>query len=58
MDFVEGIGGVGDKFFEEDFFVGVDCVDDEGEKLRDFSLEFESFSYFERVFEVEFGVFD
>lgn len=57
-DLVEGIGGVGDKFSEEDLLVGVDCVDDEGEKLRDLSLELESLSHLERVSEVESGVSD
>lgn len=41
-DLVQGIGGVGNKFSEEDLLVGVDGVDDEGEKLRDLSLELES----------------
>ncbi|KAK1237457.1 hypothetical protein MKX08_003082 [Trichoderma sp. CBMAI-0020] len=40
-DLVQGIGGVGDKFSQEDLLVGVDGVDDEGEKLRDLSLELE-----------------
>ena len=41
-DLVKGVGGVGDEFSQEDLLVGVDCVDDEGEKLRDLSLELES----------------
>ncbi|KAK8922658.1 hypothetical protein VCV18_006717 [Metarhizium anisopliae] len=41
-DLVQSIGGIGNKFSQEDFFVGVDSVDDEGEKLRDLSLELES----------------
>lgn len=44
-DLVESIGGVGDKLSEEDLLVGVDGVDDKGEKLRDLSLELESFSH-------------
>lgn len=44
-DLVQGIGGVGDKFSQEDLLVGVDGVDDEGEKLRDLSLELESLSH-------------
>jgi hypothetical protein len=41
-DLVQGIGGVGNKFSQENFLVGVDGVDDEGEELRDLSLELES----------------
>ncbi|KAI9155186.1 putative sterol O-acyltransferase 2 [Paramyrothecium foliicola] len=41
-DLVEGIGGVGHQLTEEDLLVRVDGVDDEGEKLRDLSLELES----------------
>lgn len=44
-DLVQGIGGVGNKFSQEDFLVGVDGVDDEREKLRDLSLELESLSH-------------
>lgn len=44
-DLVESIGSVGDKFSEEDLLVRVDGVDDEGEKLRDLSLELESLSH-------------
>jgi hypothetical protein len=40
-DFVESIRGVGNEFSEKDFLVGVDGVDDEGQELRDFSLELE-----------------
>lgn len=40
-DLVESIGGVGDDLSEEDLLVGVDGVDDEGEELRDLSLELE-----------------
>ena len=43
-DLVEGIGTVGHKFSQEDLLVGVNCVDDQGEKLRDLSLELESFT--------------
>lgn len=46
-DLVEGIGGVGDKLSQENLLVGVDGVDDEGEKLRDLSLELESLRHCE-----------
>lgn len=42
---VESIGGVGDKFSKENLLVRVDGVDDEGEKLRDLSLELEGLSH-------------
>lgn len=42
-DLVKGIGGVGDEFTQENLLVGVDGVDDEGEELRDLSLELEGF---------------
>jgi len=45
-DFVEGIGGVGDQLSKENFFVGVESVDDEGHKLSDLSLEGECFHFF------------
>jgi hypothetical protein len=38
-DFIEGIGGVGDEFAKEDFLVGVEGVDDEGEELVDVGRE-------------------
>jgi hypothetical protein len=41
---VESIGTVGDEFSQENLLVGVDCVDNEGEKLRNLSLELESFA--------------
>jgi hypothetical protein len=41
-DLVKSIGSVGDKLSQEDLLVGVDGVDNEGEKLRDLSLELES----------------
>ena len=41
-DLVKSIGRVGDNLSEEDLLVGVDGVDDEGEELRDLSLELES----------------
>lgn len=44
-DLVQSIGGIGNKFSQEDLLVGVDGVDDEGEKLRDLSLELESLSH-------------
>ena len=43
-DLVEGIGGVGDQLTEEDFFVGVEGVDDQGEELVDISREGVAFS--------------
>lgn len=43
-DLVESIRTVGDEFSQEDLLVRVDCVDNEGEKLRNLSLELESFS--------------
>jgi hypothetical protein len=43
-DLVEGIGTVGNQFSQEDLLVGVHCVDDQGEKLRDLSLELEGFA--------------
>jgi hypothetical protein len=48
-DLVKGIRGVGDQFTQEDLLVGVDSVDDEREKLRDLSLELESFGHDERM---------
>jgi hypothetical protein len=44
-DLVQSIRGIGNKFSKEDFLVGVDGVDDQGEKLRDLSLELESLSH-------------
>lgn len=44
-DLVQGIGGIGNQFTEEDFLVGVDSVDDEGEELRDLSLELEGLGH-------------
>jgi hypothetical protein len=43
-DLVQGIGGIGNKLPKEDLLVGVDGVDDQRQKLRDFSLELKSFS--------------
>ena len=43
-DLVEGVGGVGDEFPEEDFLVGVEGVDDESHQLLDVSVEGEVFS--------------
>ena len=37
---------VGDEFSQEDLLVGVDGVDDEGEQLRDLSLELEGLTTF------------
>lgn len=45
-DFVEGIWGVGDEFSEENFFVGVEGVDDETHQLLDVGVEGEVFSLF------------
>jgi hypothetical protein len=42
-DFVKSVGGIGDKFSEEDLFVGVEGVDDESHKLLDVSIESEMF---------------
>jgi len=44
-ELVEGIGAVGNELSKEDLLVGVDGVDDEGEKLRDLSLELEGFRH-------------
>ena len=41
-NFVKSIGRVGDQFTQENLLVRVDSVDDEGKKLRNFSLKFES----------------
>lgn len=38
-DLIEGIGGIGDELSEEDFFVGVEGVDDEAHQLLDVSIE-------------------
>jgi hypothetical protein len=43
-DLVKGIGTVGNQLSQEDLLVGVDCVDDQGKKLRDLSLELEGFA--------------
>ena len=43
-DLVESIGTVRDEFSQENLLVGVDCVDNEGEELRNLSLELESFA--------------
>ena len=43
-DLVKGIGAIGNQFSQEDLLVRVDCVDNEGEQLRDLSLELEGFS--------------
>jgi hypothetical protein len=49
-DFIEGIRCVGDKFSEEDFFVGVESVNDETHQLLDISIEGEVLSVFLSVF--------
>lgn len=38
-DFIEGIRCIGDEFSKEDFFVGVEGVDDESHQLLDVSIE-------------------
>lgn len=43
-DLVEGIRSIGDQLSQEDLLVGVDGVDNQREKLRDLSLELESFT--------------
>ena len=40
-DLVEGIGGIGEEFSQENLLVGIDSVDDEREQLRNLSLELE-----------------
>ena len=40
---VQSIWGVGDEFSKENLLVGVDCVDDERQELRDLSLKLEAF---------------
>ena len=40
-DLVESIRGVGDKLPQEDFFVGVEGVDDQAHELSDLGLESE-----------------
>jgi len=54
-DLVQGIGGVGDQLSEEDFFVGVEGVDDEGHQLGNLCLEGEGFSFFGHF--PDFGIF-
>ena len=44
-DLVQSIGGVGDQLTQENLLVGVDGVDDEGEQLRDLSLELEGLGH-------------
>src|SRR3954452_19595588 len=43
-DLVESIGTIGHEFSQEDLLVGVDGVDNEGEQLRDLSLELKGIS--------------
>ena len=38
-EFLEGVGGVGHQFAQEDFAIGVQGVDNEVEELADFGLE-------------------
>jgi hypothetical protein len=41
---VKGVGGIGDKFSEEDLLVGVEGVDDQAHQLLDVSVEGEVLS--------------
>merc|ERR1711963_961478 len=41
---IQSIRGVGDQLSEENFFVGVEGVDDQTHKLSDLGLESEGFS--------------
>src|SRR5258708_38537364 len=43
-DLVKSIRAVGNQLSQEDLLVGVDGVDDEGEKLRDLSLGLKGFT--------------
>ena len=43
-DLIQSIGGIGDQLPEENFFVGVECVDDQTHKLSNLSLESEGFN--------------
>jgi hypothetical protein len=45
-DFVEGVWGIRDEFSKENFFVGVESVDDETHELLDISIEGKVFSLF------------
>merc|ERR1719319_69011 len=45
-NFIQGIGRIGDQLSEEDFLVRVECVNDQGHKLSNLSLEGESFHFF------------
>ena len=56
-DLVQGIGGVRDQLTEEDFLVGVECVDDEGHELGNLSLKCECFNFFSHGFCDIFGYF-
>lgn len=42
-DLVKRVGPVGDQFSQEDLFIRVDGIDNEGKELGDFGLELESF---------------
>jgi hypothetical protein len=39
LEFLAGVGRVGDQLADEDLFVGVKGMDNEIEQLRDFGLE-------------------
>jgi hypothetical protein len=43
-DFIESIRRVRNKFSKENFFVGVEGVDDQAHQLVDFSLELKGFN--------------
>ena len=38
-NFIKGVWGIGDEFSQEDFFVGVESVDDQPHELLDISIE-------------------
>jgi len=44
-DLVNGIGRIGDELSQEDFFVGVERIDDQAQQLVDFGTEFEAFGF-------------
>ena len=49
------IGRVGNQFSEEDFFVGVESVDNQTHQLSDFGLEGEGFDFIVRHFRLNLG---
>ena len=44
-NFIQSIGGIGDQLSEENFFIGVKCVDNERHKLCNLSLEGECLNF-------------